>query len=422
MAQENVPELVDGLFRSESARLIGALTRLLGLRNLEAAEEIAQEALLAALQAWPYAGQVDNPSAWLTRVARNKAIDFIRRERHRRRFAEEHAASLASEYTLARSVDAVLPADSIEDDQLRLIFACCHPALPDTSRIALTLRILCGLTASEIARAFMTTEAAILKRLTRAREQLGRGEVPFGIPEGAELAERLDAVLAVLYLLFNEGYASSRADEPIRRDLCREALRRALALSRHPRTRAPRVDALVALMCLHSARLPARLGDDGALVLMEQQDRGLWDRQLIARGLQYLDAASSGERISRYHLEAAIAACHCQAASFAETPWRRLLDLYDMLLEAHPSPVVALNRAIAAGHVEGPAAAIEQISRLEARGDLAGYYLLPAALGEFLLRARDRARAADCFSRALELAPSAAEKELLRRRLESSRG
>ncbi len=420
-ARQDIPGLVEHLFRHESSRLIASLTRLLGVHNLEAAEEIVQETLLAALRVWPYHPPIENPAAWLTRAARNRAIDLIRRERHRRRFADEYEAGLRSDRTLDAAVARSIRDEGIEDDQLRMIFTCCHPALPPESQIALTLRLLCGLTAAELGSALLTSEATIQKRLYRGRRRLREPDISFEVPGGDALLGRLDAVQTVLYLLFNEGYQASRAAGPIRRDLCREALRLALLVARDDRLRGPGADALVALMCFHSARLPARLDDEGSVHLLGDQDRRLWDRDLIDRGFEHLGRASTGDEVTRYHLEAAIAACHCSAPRFEETDWVRILELYDMLLDRHPSPVVRLNRAIALGHARGPAAAIGALQPLLSDPALAAYHLLPAALGEFHLRAGDVAGAAGFFDRALRLASSEADRAILRRKAAACR-
>jgi RNA polymerase sigma-70 factor (ECF subfamily) len=298
-----------------------------------------------------------------------------------------------------------------------MMFTCCHPALPEESQIALTLRLLCGLSPAEIGAALLAGEAAVEKRLFRARERLRAAAAPFEVPRGDELLARLDVVMAVLYLLFNAGYSSS-GEHAIRKELCLEALRLALLLERRFGRDEPRASALVALMCFHSARLPARLDADGSLNLLRDQDRRLWDRELIGRGLERLAAASSGPRLSAYHIEAGIAACHCAASSFESTDWSQILWLYEALLEQRPSPVVRLNRAIALGHVQGPRAALEALRALEDEPGLRGYCLLPATLGEFHRRAGDREAALASFRRALELAGSEAERRLLRARCE----
>ena len=420
MTGTSVSRLVDHLFRHESGRLIASLTRLLGVHNLDIAEEIVQETLLKALQTWPYGPPPDNPPAWLMRVARNKAIDRIRADRHRRDFAERYKTELASEWTLSRTVSASLNDEAIADDQLRMIFTCCDPAISPASQIALTLRLTCGLGATEIASAFLTTESTIRKRLTRGKQALRDSGASFEILDQQALASRLDVVLKVLYLLFNEGYNSPHSTVPIRRDLCREALRLALLVSRHPITRSPSVDALVALICYHSARIPARIGEDRGVRLLADQDRSLWDQDLIAQGDRYLNHASTGQSVSVYHLEAAIAACHTRSPSFAKTDWAQILNLYDLLLKVQPTAIVRLNRAIALGHVAGPRKAIVALEALRTEPDLQRYHLLPAALGEFYQRQGESKRARSCIKEAMALTSSEMDRELLEARLKQT--
>lgn len=420
MAETEAHGLVERLFRHESGRLTASLVRLLGVGRIALAEEIVQDTLLAALQSWPYHGLPDSPAAWLQRVARNKALDLLRSARHRRRVDDPKLESSILESSEADPATG-LTEERIAEDELRLMFACCHPSLPPESQIALTLRLLCGLTAAEIASAFLAEEEAIRKRLYRARATLREEAVRFAIPEKHELPPRLDALLASLYLLFNEGYEASHAEEPIRRDLCLEALRLALLVSRDARLHRPEVDAVIALMCFQAARFPARTDETGALLLLAEQDRGLWDAELIARGFRHLDASARGEALSRYHLEAGIAACHAGAASFEETDWERILFLYDALLERFSSPVVRLNRAIALGEARGPEAALESLDALADEPALSRYALYPAARGEFLRRRGRTEEAAARFREAIALAGSEAERRLLRGKLAACR-
>jgi RNA polymerase sigma factor (sigma-70 family) len=417
MTGSRVSRLVDHLFRHESGRLIASLTRILGVHNLDIAEEIVQETLLKALQTWPYGPPVDNPPAWLMRVARNKAIDRIRAEKHRREFSERYKTELASEWTLSRTVSESFRQDAIEDDQLRLIFTCCDPVLSPTTQIALTLRLICGLGAAEIASAFLSSEETIRKRLTRGKQKLRDTGASFEVLDAKSLLARLDAVLKVLYLLFNEGYNSPHGEVPIRRDLCLEALRLALLVSRHPVTGQPKVDALVSLICLHSARIPARLGAGNSVNLLADQDRSLWNQDLIDQGVRYLTTAGTDGETSIYHFEAAIAACHARATRFETTDWHGILQLYDLLLSYQPSPIVRLNRAIALGYASGPAAAIASLESLRSEPELAGYHLLPAALGEFYQRQGDLDSARACIQEAIALARGEGDRKLLEKRL-----
>ena len=306
-----------------------------------------------------------------------------------------------------------------DDDQLRMIFACCHPAFPWEARITLTLHLMCGLTAGEIASAYLTDEATIEQRIFRAKRKLAEERSNFEVLEGVELAARLDSVLAALYLLFNEGYNSPQVANPVRIELCREALRLTTLVSRHPRTDLPKSKALLALICFQCARIPARIGEDGGLLLLAAQDRSRWESGLIERGFEAMDEAARGPELTRYHLEATIASCNCSAASFEETDWERILELYDLLLERQPTPVVRLNRAVALGHARGPAKAVEELARLEREPSLQRYYLLPATLGEFSVKLGEAERARHYFEQARGLTASEAERRLLAEKLEA---
>src|SRR6478609_6639734 len=290
--------------------MAAVLTRLLGFKNIELAEDIVQDALLKALNTWKYQGIPDNPSAWLYRTAKNKAIDVIRKQQVFKKIEGDFARELQSEWTLTPTVNQLFLKDEIEDSQLRMIFACCHPSIPYESQIALTLKTLCGLSANEIAHGFLTTEDTISKRLYRAKEKIRSENIELEAPTKGLLSQRLDAVLHTLYLLFNEGYNSSHPELLVRQDLCAEAIRLCILLTQHSRTNLPKVKALLALMCFQASRLDARLSDDGSIILLKHQNRELWNKDLIARGQDSLTAAADGEELSEYHLEAAIAACH----------------------------------------------------------------------------------------------------------------
>jgi RNA polymerase sigma factor (sigma-70 family) len=351
VSDAGVHRLVDGFFRHESGRLVAALTRVFGVRNLELAEDVVQASLIEALETWSVAGVPDNPSGWLYRVARNRGLDALRREGNALRLAPEVAATHGDDAGAALT-EVLLPGE-IPDAQLRMMFACCHPGLPPRSRVALTLNTLCGFHPREIGAAFLSTEATARKRLTRAKRQLrDRGDIE--VPAGEALRARLDDLHQVLYLLFNEGYNSSHPDQVIRKELCREAIRLAEMLTDHPLCATPAGWALLALMRLHAARFDARLDADGELILLADQDRSTWDRRLLADGLRALDRAAEGDDATAYHLEAGIAAHHSLAPSFAQTDWQAILTHYDMLLRRSPSPVVELNRAIVLAELRGP--------------------------------------------------------------------
>jgi RNA polymerase sigma factor (sigma-70 family) len=394
--------LVDHFFRHETGRLHGALVRMLGVQNLALAEDVAQEAVLRALRAWSMGGVPPNPSAWITRVAMNIARDAMR---HRRMSAEKEPAIIMHiEQTLATPALGWEASHEIRDDALRLMFVCCHPSVAPDSQVILALKVLCGFGTAEIARAFLTSDAAIEKQITRTKQRIHDAGIGFEIPEGESLEPRLNNVLAALYLLFNEGYKASAGDRLLREELCHEAIRLMSLLTVHPVGRTPRGHALLALMLLTAARFPARLDERGGLLRLDDQDRSKWDQALIERGLVELVEAASGSELSEYHLQAGIAAIHCTAANFASTDWARILRHYDELNRMRPSPVVALNRAVAVAQLHGPQAGLEAIAQIPQRERLESGYLLHAVVGELQWRLQNHEAAAKSFRRALQLA------------------
>lgn len=411
-----IPRITEHLFRHEAGKLVSALTGIFGTARLQLAEDVVQEAMVRALQTWPYHGIPDNPAAWLMQTARNRALDVIRREKFFHDKQPEIIASLenwSNESTAARRHD-----DEIKDDRLRLIFACCHPLVPHDDQTALALKTLCGFSPGEISRAYLTTEAAIAKRLTRARQKIQDLGIPFEIPSGEELAPRLDGVLHVLYLLFNEGYKASSGDNLIREDLCAEAIRLASLLVSHPSADQPRTHALLALMLLNAARLPGRVDSRGNILRLTEQDRSTWHRPMIAQGLKHLANSASGEELSEYHLQAIIAACHATAADDASTDWPGILARYDQWMEINNSPVIALNRAVAIAKVHGPAAAIEAVGSIENRKSLENYYLAHAVLGEFHARLGHFETAVLHLQKALDLTDLKSEQSFLLKQLQ----
>lgn len=403
--------LVEHFFRHEYGRLVAGLVHRFGARWLSLAEDAVQAALLRAVQSWPRRGVPDNPAAWLRRAAYNSAIDSIRREAT---FAEL-LPKIAPPPPEPPPPDLDRPLD---DDPLRLLFICCHPELSVESQLALSLKVVCGFGVTEIARGLLATEAAVLKRLTRAKEVLreaGMNADP--LPE-AELLARRDSVHAILYLLFNEGYHSSRSDALLRHDLCEEAIRQADMLARHPTLGSPAGEALLALMLLHAARFDARQEASGELVLLEDQDRERWDRSLIVAGMNWLSRAARGEQLTAYHLEAAIAAEHCRAASYATTDWKRIVELYDLLCRLKPNWLSELNRAIAVGCLHGPRAGLRRLLEIE-KDTGARYSHLHTAIGELYRRCGESERARQHFAEALKLAANDSEKEHLLRRLQA---
>lgn len=408
--------LVEHFFRHETGRLHGALVRLLGVHHLSLAEDIAQEALLRALRSWSMGGVPANPSAWITRVAMNLAKDALR---HRNMSAAKEPAIIAHIEQLAPSPAAAEDTSRvIRDDTLRLLFVCCHPAVAPDAQVVLALKMLCGFGTGEIARAFFSTEAAIEKQLTRTKRRIEESGAAFELPEGADLAPRLDGVLAAIYLLFNEGYKASSGDRLLREDLCNEAVRLASLLLGHPAGRSPRTHALLALMLLTGARFPARLNSQGALLRLDEQDRSKWDAGLIGEGLRHLAASAEGDAASEYHLLAGIAALHCVAPDDASTDWPRILAHYDLLLRLKPSPVVALNRVVAVARVDGPRAALDALASIERSDRLDALHLFHAVEGELQFRLGNHQVAAESLRRALALALVGPEQAHLARRLE----
>ncbi|HEY0158510.1 MAG TPA: sigma-70 family RNA polymerase sigma factor [Thermoanaerobaculia bacterium] len=411
--------LVEHLFRHSAGQMVATLTRVFGPEHLELAEEVVQEALISAMQQWSIAGVPENPRGWLFRVARNRALDQLRRDANLRSKEPEVARVFTG--GVASADDEPAFAHELRDDQLRMMLMCAHPAIPAESRIALTLKTVGGFSVDEIARAFLTKKETIAQRIVRAKRLIRDERIPLELPSRAELPERLETLLEVIYLMFNEGYSALAGEELVRHDLCAEAIRLGRALAEHPATSLPAAHALLALMLLQAARLPARVDAAGELATLAEQVREQWDQQLLADGLRTLRRAGSGDRLTAYHVEAAIAACHAAAPSFEETNWREIVGYYDLLLELKPSPVVALNRAVAVALADSPAAGIAAIESIAAHPALRDYLPLFATLGELWLREGDRARAAGYFSRALELPGSMTEKRFLLRKLAAAR-
>jgi RNA polymerase sigma factor (sigma-70 family) len=409
----SIHQTVDHLFRHQSGKMVAVLSKLLGLEHLDAAQDIVQDTLLQALNTWSYKGIPDNPAAWLYRVAKNRAIDRIRRDKTFRKASSAYGYLLDSEYTLHPTINGIFQHDEIEDSQLRMMFACCHPSIPVDSQIAFTLKTLCGLSAAEIARAFLAGEETISKRIYRAKEKIKAENIQLEMPHASALPERTDAVLHCLYLLFNEGYNSSHPDRLIREELCEEAVRLAYMLTQHSITNLPRTNALLALFCFQASRFPARMDDQGNIILLKQQDRSLWYRPLINKGYYFLETATVKET-SVYHLEAAVAYLHAKAPSFEETDWKAIYYLYEVLYKQHPSPFIALNKAIAAMYARDASAALTEL--LEIKG-LDKYYLYHTALGEIHVALACVAEAKKHFQRAMTLTRSSAERQLLNEKL-----
>ncbi|AUG03717.1 RNA polymerase subunit sigma-24 [Pseudomonas sp. 09C 129] len=407
--QDSVKALVETVYRNESRRILATLIRLLG--DFDLAEEALHEAFFVAVERWQRDGVPDNPRAWLVSAGRFKAIDGLRR---RARFAASQAALVSQ---LEELEQADWSEEDLEDDRLRLIFTCCHPALAADAQVPLTLREICDLTTEEIARAFLSTPATIAQRIVRAKAKIRDAHIPYQVPSLSELPERLDSVLRVIYLVFNEGYSASMGAELTREDLTHEAIRLGrLLLELLPE---PEVMGLLALMLLHESRRLARTSATGELVLLDEQDRSLWDRELIAEGCALVEHALGTRRFGPYCLQAAIAAVHAEAATAGETDWQQIVGLYDVLLRAMPSPVIELNRAVAIAQRDGPLAGLERVEAILARGELQDYHLAHSARAEFCRQLGRVEPAREAYLRALELTRQEPERRFIESKLEA---
>ena len=402
----------ESFFRHEHGRLVATLVAQFGTRRLQLVEDAVQEALVRALQTWPYRGVPNNAAAWLTQAARNVVLDHLRREQ---RWQErEESIGIEKGRWAGNAENSPAIDELICDDTLRLIFICCHPQLAPEAQVALALRTLCGFSPTEIAAAFLTSEVAVSKRLVRARQRIRELELRFAMPELHELPDRLDSVLATLYLLFNEGYKASSGDELVREDLCREAIRLTRMLLDHNDCATPRTHALLALMLLNAARFTARTDDAGNLLRLHEQNRAAWNAAMIGEGMHHLAASAHGEQVTALHIEAGIAACHSTAPSAEATDWPRIVSLYDQLLEIAPSPVAALNRAIAIGRASGAKSGLEALNEIRS---LESYHLLHAARGSFAAECGEHSAAAAHFREALAHAVIPSEREFIERQI-----
>lgn len=407
---DSVRDTVDTLYRKESRRVLATLIRLLG--DFELAEEALHDAFAAALQQWPRDGMPDNPRAWLVSSGRFKAIDRLRQ---RSRF-DQSLTELANQLDSFRDDVEDAEDKNLEDDRLRLIFTCCHPALPQEAQIALTLREVCGLTTEEIASAFLTPSPTLAQRIVRAKAKIRNARIPYEVPTQNELPERLDTVLQVIYLVFNEGYSASSGAALTRADLSAEAIRLVRLL--HELLPEPEVTGLLALMLLQESRRNARTTPEGEVILLDDQDRSLWNREQIAEGLALVERAMSSLRIGPYTLQAAIAAVHAEATGLSLTDWTQIVGLYDVLLRASPSPVIELNRAVAVAMRDGPQAGVELIEAILDRGDLTDYHLAHAARADLYRRLDKKEEARNAYQHALELTQQEPQRRFIRKRLD----
>lgn len=409
-------EPLDHLFRHESGRMVAALARIFGMHNLALAEDVTQDALCRALEVWKIQGPPDNPAGWLMTTAKHRALDLLRREQTARTFAPELARALMDEHDPASTFEELFGSAAIQDDELRMMFSCCHPRLAEEARVALILHILCGFSVGEIAAAFLTGEEAIKKRISRGKAVLAGSRRMFDLTR-KDFSERLSSVHRALYLLFNEGYHGASPEIAVRKELCDEALRLGTLLCENSLTAVPTTYALLALMCLHAARLPARVDSAGDFTMLLDQDRSGWDEQLIADGQRLMDLSAKGTVLTAYHVEAAIASVHAAAKSPADTPWGAIVSFYDTLMRIRPSPVVALNRALAIAQHDGPQRGLDEIAAIADHERLANYPFYSAALAELEFRVGNMNAAKDHFLMALGLARNPMERRLLERRL-----
>ncbi len=419
MTTTYIPDFIDHLFRHESGKLISVLTRIFGPENLDMAEDVVQDSFLEALNQWSNKGVPENPGGWLFRVAKNKALNIVNRERYKQQSSSDVAHFLYSEWTAEPALNHIFSEKEILDDQLRMMFTCCHPSISADSQVALTLKTLCGFTIPEIAKAFLTTEENVKKRLVRARQKIRETQISFQVPEGAQLEERLQVVLETIYLLFNEGYSASKGNELIRYELCGEAIRLSEIIAAYERLQNKSgVYALLALMYLNASRFKSRSDEAGNIFTMEQQDRSLWDRSLMQQGFHYLEKSTAYNDLSIYHILATISAYHCAAPDFASTDWESILSLYDKLAQIDRSPLVLLNRAIALSKVNGVLQALQELEKIKNEPALASYHLFYSTQAEFYLQAEDFQKASESIEKAISLSPLEIEKELLKKKLE----
>ena len=418
--QPGISQLVDHLFRHEAGKMVSVLTRIFGAQNLDLAEDVVQDSLIEAMSQWQYKGVPDNPSAWIFRVAKNKALNILNREKYKREYSSEVAHYLQSEWTVEPALNHLFSEQEIKDDQLRMIFTCCHPSITPDSQIALALKTLCGFSIPEIAKAFLANDETINKRLVRARQKIRDNKIPFEVPQGKELEKRLETVLETIYLLFNEGYSASKGNDIIRYELCEEAIRltRIIADDNTIQQKG-NVFALLSLMYLNASRFKARQDITGNLLTMAEQNRSLWDKQMIDIGLGYLNEATKNGEIGVYHTLATISAHHSIAIDFNATNWNGILSLYNHLTLLDSSPLVLLNRAVAILKVHGAESAITELEKIENIASLQTYHLLYSTKAEFYIQLNQYSNAAKYLKKAIQLSSQQAEKELLQRKLNS---
>jgi RNA polymerase sigma factor (sigma-70 family) len=417
----SIRESLDHLFRQHAGQMVSILSHIFGLRNLDMIEDAVQDSLVTAMKTWSYAGIPDNPRAWLVQVSKNRILDRLRYDK-RFQNVDETQDQLDHALKVFDSHDSIYFASEMGEDQLRMIFACCHPAIPPDSRVALTLKIIGGFRVSEIARAFLASDESIAKMLTRARHRLRSENIVLEIPPPSDVPSRIDTVLKVIYLMFNEGYAASEGEELIRRDLCHEAIRLSELLAEHPITTSPAVHALTALLLFQASRLDSRCRSDGELLLLSEQDRAQWDNQMINRAFHHFMGSASGDELSDYHLEAEIAACHATAKSYDDTRWEQIHKCYELLQCRKFSPVVELNRIIVLARIEGAAKGLEELGKIQENEKLKDYNLFHITRASFLSEIGRNNEAADCYKKAINLTQNETVKRFLCGKMNSLMG
>ena len=409
--QEEVSDLVAHLFRHKSGQIISVLVSIFGFEYLDLAEDVVQETLLKALHQWPLSGVPKNPAGWMIRVAKNQTVDELRR----RSLFQSKQTEITQQ--LEEQLDHPENSSPFQDEQLALMFACCHDAFPQDVQISLVLKSLCGFSVSEIARAFLTQESTIAQRIVRAKRKIREENVRFEKLDLSKIRSRLDSVLNILYLMFNEGYSASQGEELIRKDICEEAIRLACMLSEHPAGDLPKTHALLSLMFFHASRFATRVDSDGNLLLLADQNRSQWDHNLIQQGFEQLERAGQGSELTVYHLQAGIASCHAVASNYASTNWARILYFYDALLEIAPSPLWKLNRAVAVSMIDGPQAGLIELDSIRDDSMMTNYYLYHATLADFYRRVGNQSEAIRNYEKTLELARTQPERAFVERRL-----
>jgi RNA polymerase sigma factor (sigma-70 family) len=415
----NINKLSDDLFRHEAGKMVAVLTKIFGTENLDISEDVVQDTFINAMQVWALKGVPDNPSAWLFRVAKNKAIDVLRRNKFSQQmdFSDPERSLLKSEYTLTTAIEKLWRDDEIQDDLLRMMFACCHPEISGENQITLILKTLCGFSTSEIAKAFLTSEDTVSKRLYRTKNFFRDKKIKPEFPDAGQLRSSTEAVLRTIYLIFNEGYNATHTNDIIRKDLLDQAMYLCKLLAGNESTALPEVYAAVALMCFHSARISGRINEEGEIILLAQQDRSKWDHRLIAEGNEFLNKAAFGEKISSYHAEAAIAYEHCIAKSFEDTNWQNILSYYNVLSAIHPSSVVMLHRLTVIHKVSGAGKTLAEIENSPYKSDWEKNYLYYALLGD-IYAGTSPEKSIEYYTEAGKLTRSEAEKKLLLKKIE----